>query len=229
MTDLIIAKPKSIASFIDHTLLKPDATKKDIRVLCEEALDNQFFAVCVNSAMISTCRDILKSTKVKIASVVGFPLGACESSVKSYETTRAFNLGASEVDMVLNIGALKAAEYDFLEKEITAVVRAAEGNVVKVILETSMLTLEEKIKACEISVEAGAHFVKTSTGFGGGGATVEDILLMKKTVGAKAAVKASGGIKNFEQAIALLNAGATRLGTSSGVLLVSGQEAKSGY
>lgn len=229
MTDISIVKPKSIASFIDHTLLKPEATKKDIRVLCEEAVANQFYAVCVNSAMLSTCREILKNTKVKIAGVVGFPLGACETSVKSYETTRAFNLGASEVDMVLNIGALKGGDFDYVEKEITDVVRAAEGNIVKVILETSLLTQDEKIKACELSLAAGAHFVKTSTGFGGGGATVEDILLMKKIVGTKAAVKASGGIKNFEQAMALIEAGATRLGTSSGVLLVSGQEAKGGY
>lgn len=229
MTDLNFDKPKSIASYIDHTLLKPEATKKDIRVLCEEAVAHQFYAVCVNSAMLSTCREILKNTKIKIASVVGFPLGACEASVKSYETTRAFNLGASEVDMVLNIGALKSGEFAFVEKEITDVVRAAEGNIVKVILETSLLTLEEKIKACEISVEAGAHFVKTCTGFSGGGATVEDILLMKKAVNGKAAVKASGGIKNYAQAMALIEAGATRLGTSSGVLLVSGQDAKSGY
>jgi deoxyribose-phosphate aldolase len=231
MTDFspLLVKPKSIASFIDHTLLKPEATKKDIRILCEEALEHQFFAVCVNSSMISVCREILKTTKVKIASVVGFPLGACESSVKSYETTRAFNLGANEVDMVLNIGALKAGEFDFVQKEILAVVRAAEGNIVKVILETSMLTSDEKIKACELSVDAGAHFVKTSTGFGGGGATLADIQLMKKTVGIKAAIKASGGIKNLEFALSLIDAGATRLGTSSGVLLVNGQDAKSGY
>jgi len=229
MTDISVAKPKNIASYIDHTLLKPEATKKDIRTLCEEAVANQFYAVCVNSGMLSTCREILKNTKVKIASVVGFPLGACESSIKSYETTRAFNLGAHEVDMVLNIGALKGGEFDYVEKEIISVVRAAEGNIVKVILETSLLTHDEKIRACELSLAAGAHFVKTSTGFGGGGATVEDIQLMKKIVGTKAAVKASGGIKNYEQALALIDAGATRLGTSSGVQLVSGQEAKAGY
>lgn len=229
MTDISVPKPKNIATYIDHTLLKPEATKKDIRVLCEEAVANQFYAVCVNSAMLSTCREILRNTKVKIASVVGFPLGACESSVKSYETTRAFNLGANEVDMVLNIGALKAGEFDYVEKEIISVVRAAEGNIVKVILETSLLTLEEKTKACELSLAAGAHFVKTSTGFGGGGATLEDVLLMKKIVGTKAAVKASGGIKNYEQAMAFIEAGATRLGTSSGVQLIAGQDAKSGY
>jgi len=229
MTDISVAKPKNIASYIDHTLLKPEATKKDIRTLCEEAVANQFYAVCVNSGMLSTCREILKNTKVKIASVVGFPLGACESSIKSYETTRAFNLGAHEVDMVLNIGALKGGEFDYVEKEIISVVRAAEGNIVKVILETSLLTHDEKIRACELSLAAGAHFVKTSTGFGGGGATVEDIQLMKKIVGTKAAVKASGGIKNYEQALALIDAGATRLGTSSGVQLVSGKEAKDGY
>lgn len=221
--------PKDLAKYIDHTLLKPEATKIQIRGLCEEALQYQFYGVCVNSAMITTCSEILKNTKIKIVSVVGFPLGACEASVKSFEATRAFNLGAHEVDMVLNIGALKAGDFQFLEKEIHAVVHAAAGNIVKVILETSLLTNEEKTKACEIAVQAGAHFVKTSTGFGGGGATIEDIQLMKNIVGAKALVKASGGIKNYADATALIFAGASRLGTSSGVLLVSGQGANAGY
>ncbi|OFZ28445.1 MAG: deoxyribose-phosphate aldolase [Bdellovibrionales bacterium RIFCSPHIGHO2_01_FULL_40_29] len=230
MTDLTRAlQPKDLASYIDHTLLKPEATKQHIRKLCEEALENHFFAVCVNSSMISTCSEILKNTKVRIASVVGFPLGASESSVKTFEASRAFNLGAHEVDMVINIGALKAKDYLIVEKEISDIVRVAAGNIVKVILETSLLTDEEKIKACEISVQAGAHFVKTSTGFGGGGATVSDIALMKKTVGTKSLVKASGGIKNFADAAALIAAGANRLGTSSGVLLVTGQSVKSGY
>lgn len=220
--------PSTLASYIDHTLLKPDATKQNIRKLCEEAVENSFFSVCVNSWMIPTCREILKSTKTQIVSVVGFPLGACDSSVKEFETTRAFNLGANEVDMVINIGALKAQEYTHVEKEIQSVVRAAEGRIVKVILETNLLSNEEKQKACELCVASGAHFVKTSTGFGGGGATVEDIQLMKSAVNNKAQVKASGGIRDFEMAAALIEAGATRLGTSSGILLIKGKHVTNG-
>lgn len=218
-----------LAQYIDHTLLKPEATKLQIRTLCEEALRHQFFSVCVNSSMISTCSELLKNSKVKIVGVVGFPLGACEISIKPIEALRAIDLGAHEIDMVLNIGALKAADNQYVEKEIQSVVRAAAGKIVKVILETSLLTNEEKTRACEISVQAGAHFVKTSTGFGGGGATVEDVRLMKKIVGAKAFVKASGGIKNFEMAADLIEAGATRLGTSSGVSLISGLKTNAGY
>ncbi len=220
---------KQLASYIDHTLLKPDATRQQIRVLCEEALENHFFAVCVNSYHLATCVEMLRNTKINMACVVGFPLGACETSVKSYEASRVFTLGANEIDMVLNIGALKAKDYTFVEKEIAELVRVAAGKTVKVILETSLLTDEEKIKACEISVHAGAHFVKTCTGFSGGGATIADVALMKKSVGAKAMVKASGGIKDFATALALIEAGATRLGTSSGVALVSGQKMKAGY
>lgn len=220
---------KDLAKYIDHTLLKPEATKVQILRLCEEALQNHFYGVCVNSGMISTCCEILKNTKIKIVSVVGFPLGACETSVKTFEASRAFNLGAHEVDMVLNISALKARDYQFVEKEIASIVHAAGGQIVKVILETFLLTDEEKVKACELAVSAGAHFVKTSTGFGGGGASVADILLMKKSVAGKALVKASGGIKNYAVAMDLIAAGASRLGTSSGVLLVTGQEANVGY
>ena len=197
-------EPKDLASYIDHTLLKPEATKQQIRKLCEEALTYHFYAVCVNSFHVATCTEILRNTKVKIACVVGFPLGANEASVKSYEATRAITLGAHEIDMVLNIGALKAKDYSFVEKEILEIVRVAKGNPVKVILETSLLTAEEKIKACEISMQAGAHFVKTSTGFNGGSALVEDVQLMKNTVREKALVKASGGIKNFQSAVALI-------------------------
>jgi deoxyribose-phosphate aldolase len=221
-------KPQTLARYIDHTLLKPEATKQNVRKLCEEALEHHFYAVCVNSWMIPTCREILKTTKIQIASVVGFPLGASETSVKSFETTRAFNIGAHEVDMVINIGALKAKEYSYVEKEIQAVVRAAEGKIVKVIFETSLLTDEEKIKACELSINAGADFVKTSTGFSTSGATIADIKLMKAAVGLKAQVKASGGIRDFETAASMIDAGATRLGTSSGVLLVKGKNAGSG-
>ena len=220
-------KPHTLAAMIDHTLLKPEATKQNIRKLCEEALENHFFAVCVNSWMITTCQEILKSTKIHVASVVGFPLGAVESSLKAYETSRALNLGADEIDMVLNIGALKAQEYSYVEKEIQSVVRAAEGRIVKVIFENCLLTNEEKIKACELSLNAGAQFIKTSTGFSTGGATIEDIRLMKLNVGAKAQVKASGGIRSFQTAVQMIEAGATRLGTSSGVFLVKGQDASS--
>lgn len=223
-----IKNPQSLAAFIDHTLLKPEATKQQVRKLCEEALEHHFFAVCVNSWMITTCREILKTTKIQIASVVGFPLGAVETSVKAFETTRALNLGAHEIDMVLNVGALKAQEYAYVEKEIQSVVRSAEGRAVKVIFETSLLTDDEKKKACELSLNAGAQFVKTSTGFSTGGATVEDVLLMKNCVGTKAQVKASGGIRDFETAAKMIQAGATRLGTSSGVLLVKGKDAASG-
>lgn len=219
---------KSLAAYIDHTLLKPDASKMQIRKLCEEALEHNFFAVCVNSSMITTCRDVLKTTKIHIASVVGFPLGACDTASKAFEANRAVNMGASEIDMVLNISGLKSGEFNFVERDIFDVVRAAEGKIVKVILETSMLTDDEKKKACELAVKAGAHFVKTSTGFGGGGATVADIELMKSVVGSSAKIKASGGIKDFETAKKLIIAGAVRLGTSSGVALVKGLQANKG-
>ncbi len=222
------SNPKSLAKFIDHTLLKADATKTDIRKLCEEAIENQFFAVCVNSWMLPTCRELLKTTKIQIASVVGFPLGANESSVKTFEATRAFNLGANEVDMVLNIAALKSGDYTYVEKEIQSIVRAAENRLVKVIFETCLLTDDEKRKACEVSLNAGAHFVKTSTGFSTGGATVADIALMKAAVGTRAEVKASGGIRDLATAQQMIDAGATRLGTSSGVLLVKGQNVSHG-
>ncbi|MBC7742691.1 MAG: deoxyribose-phosphate aldolase [Bdellovibrionaceae bacterium] len=222
-----LTKPQNLAKFIDHTLLKPEATKNDVRKLCEEALENQFYAVCVNSWMVTTCREILRSTKINVATVVGFPLGAVETSVKAFETTRALNLGADEIDMVLNIGALKAKDYGYVEKEIQSVVRAAEGRTVKVIFETCLLTEDEKKRACELSLHGGAHFVKTSTGFSTGGATVEDVKLMAALVGSKAHVKASGSIRDYLTAVQMIEAGATRLGTSSGVYLVKGENATS--
>lgn len=228
--DLTQLTGKQLAQFIDHTLLKPEATKIAVRKICEEALEFHFFAVCVNSSMVSTCREILRNTKVQIASVVGFPLGACDTPTKAFETNRALNLGATEIDMVLHIGALKSKDYSYVERDIQDVVRAAEGRAVKVILETSMLSDEEKAKACELSLNAGAHFVKTCTGFGGGGATVHDIELMKSVVGTKAQIKASGGVRDFKFAQQLLIAGATRLGTSSGVALVKDEPIQSaGY
>lgn len=215
-----LTNPKSLASYIDHTLLKPDVSKHQIRKLCEEALENHFYAVCVNSWLITACREVLRNTKVQIAAVVGFPLGACESSTKSYESNRAFNLGAHEVDMVINVGAIKSGEHSLVEREIREVVRTGEGRIVKVILETSLLTNEEKKLVCDLATNAGAHFVKTSTGFNGGGATIDDILLMKLAVNSRVRIKASGGIRTYEVAKSMIEAGATRLGTSSGVEIV---------
>lgn len=222
-----INKPQTLSPYIDHTFLSPEATKHQIRLLCDEALENHFFSVCVNPYMITTCREVLRTTKVKICTVIGFPLGATESSVKVFEAGRAINLGAHEIDMVLNIGALKMKDYSYVAKEIQTVVRSAEGNIVKVILETCLLNDEEKKKACEISLQAGAHFVKTSTGFSTGGATVADVKLMKLAVGDRMEVKASGGVRDLAMAADLIAAGATRLGTSSGVQLVKGKNASS--
>lgn len=221
--------PQEIARFIDHTLLKPDAVEADIRKLCQEAKEFGFYAVCVNSSFVGLCVQELKGTPVRVASVVGFPLGAMESASKAFETKRAVELGAKEIDMVLPIGALKDRRTQVIVKDIESVVQAAGGMPVKVILETSLLSEEEKVLACELSVKAGAAFVKTSTGFGGGGATVDDVRLMKKTVGERAQVKASGGVRSLEQAMAMIEAGATRLGTSSGVALVQGLKINGGY
>lgn len=221
--------PQEIARFIDHTLLKPDAVEADIRRLCQEAKEFGFYAVCVNSSFVGLCVQELKGTPVRVASVVGFPLGAMESASKAFETKRAVELGAREIDMVLPIGALKDRRTQVVVKDIESVVQAAGGMPVKVILETSLLNEEEKVLACELSVKAGAAFVKTSTGFGGGGATVDDVRLMKRTVGERAQVKASGGVRSLEQAMAMIEAGATRLGTSSGVALVQGLKISGGY
>lgn len=218
-----------LSHYIDHTLLKAEATTKQIRILCQEALEHNFFSVCVNSRHVALCAQILKESSVKVCSVVGFPLGAMSSAAKVFETSQAISDGANEIDMVLPIGALKDGDFDLVQKDIEGVVKAAQGRTVKVILETSLLNEIEKKKACELAVLAKAHFVKTSTGFGGGGATLEDIVLMKNSVQGSAQVKASGGIKNREQAIELIKAGATRLGTSSGVLLVQGQSVQGGY
>ncbi|WP_409478577.1 deoxyribose-phosphate aldolase [Pseudobdellovibrio sp. HCB154] len=228
-SDLKKLTPEDIAQYIDHTLLKPEATRAQIQKLCEEALVHKFYAVCVNSSMISVCKEILKNSAVKIAAVIGFPLGACDTSTKVFETTRALNLGATEIDMVVHLGAVKSQDWSYVEKDIKDVVMAAQGHPVKVILETHMLTEEEKRKVCEISLHAGAHFVKTSTGFSGGGATVEDVTLMKSIVQSKAQVKASGGVRDFDAAVKMITAGATRIGTSSGVAIVTGQAGKTGY
>lgn len=208
----------NILGMIDHTILKPEATKDMVEKLCKEAMEYKFAAVCVNPYYVRFCKDILKGSSVKVATVVGFPLGANTNEVKAFETRDAINNGADEIDMVINIGALKVKDYKTVKEDIEAVVEAAKDKaIVKVIIETCLLTDEEKIKACELSMEAGADFVKTSTGFSNGGATVEDVKLMKSIVGDKLEVKASGGVRDLESAKKMVEAGATRLGTSSGV------------
>ncbi|MFS4458874.1 deoxyribose-phosphate aldolase [Bdellovibrio sp. HCB2-146] len=221
--------PVQLSHYIDHTLLKPDAQLSHIEKLCNEAKEHSFASVCVNTSYVKTCADLLRDSSVKVCCVVGFPLGAMDTNSKAFETQTAILNGANEVDMVVNIGALKDRRLDVVFTDIRAVVEAAQGNTVKVIIETALLSQDEKVLACQASLNAGAHFVKTCTGFNGGGATVEDVQLMKSVVGDKLEVKASGGIKTKEQAIALIQAGATRLGTSSGVALVQGQNVQGGY
>lgn len=214
---------KDMAKYIDHTALKPELTSKHIKKLCEEARQHRFFSVCIQPAWVETAKNELEGTGVKVCTVIGFPLGATIDDVKAVETKHAIQKGAEEVDMVINIGALKDKRYDIVEKDIRKVVEAAQGKALtKVIIETSLLSDDEKRKACELAVKAGADFVKTSTGFSGGGATVEDIKLMRAVVGPEFGVKASGGIRDYETAKKMIDAGATRIGTSSGVAIVSG-------
>ncbi|MEI4829329.1 deoxyribose-phosphate aldolase [Bacillus sp. FJAT-53711] len=218
------------AKLIDHTLLKPDAKKEAIVTLCEEAKQHDFASVCVNPTWIETAAEILKGTDVKVCTVIGFPLGANTAETKAFETKDAIAKGATEVDMVINIGALKDKNDELVERDVRAVVEAAKGKaLVKVIIETCLLTEEEKVRACELSVKAGVDFVKTSTGFSTGGATVEDVALMRKTVGPEIGVKASGGVRDEKGMDAMVEAGATRIGTSSGVALVSGKTATTDY
>ncbi|MFO1477442.1 MAG: deoxyribose-phosphate aldolase [Verrucomicrobiota bacterium] len=211
---------EQLAAFIDHTLLRPDATAKDIERLCAEARANRFCAVCVNSSRVVLARHCLEDSEVKVAATVGFPLGAMSSDAMRYETECAIDDGAQEIDAVINIGRLKDREDSRVLRELRDLVEAADERPVKVILETGLLTDEEKVRACHLVVESGAHFVKTSTGFANGGATVADVQLMRATVGPKFGVKASGGIRDAATALALIAAGATRLGTSSGVGIV---------
>jgi deoxyribose-phosphate aldolase len=212
-----------IANTIDHTLLRPDATFKDFEKLCQEALRHNFFSVCVNSSAVAFCKKQLLNHKASIVSVVGFPTGACLSSAKAFEAEAALRAGANEIDMVIALGALKDRRFREVESDIKAVVSVTSGSILKVILETHLLNDEETVLACKVSEQAGAAFVKTSTGFSGGGATVEDVILMKKSIGNSVSVKASGGIKTLAQAQAMLAAGASRLGTSSGVSILTGQ------
>lgn len=211
----------TLAKHIDHTLLKPEGTEAELIKLCEEAKEYKFFSVCVNPCNIVKAKELLKDTDTKICTVVGFPLGQMTTEAKSYETKEAIFLGAEEVDMVINIGKLKDKDYDYVLEDIRAVVLAAGGVLTKVIIETCLLTDEEKVKACELAKEAGADYVKTSTGFSKAGATKEDIALMRKTVGPEMGVKASGGIRTLEDAMAMIEHGATRLGLSASVSIVN--------
>ncbi len=219
---------RSIAAMIDHTLLKPDATDDDIRRLCDEARRYGFASVCVNPSKVALASRLLAGSPVKVCTVVGFPLGATTARVKAAETREAVENGADEIDMVINIGALKSGDYDTVKKDIEAVVKAAGGRTVKVILETALLTDEEKKAACRLAKEAGAHFVKTSTGFGPGGATLHDVALMRSVVGPEMGVKASGGVRDLETARKMVLAGATRIGASASVAIVRGAGAEGG-
>lgn len=218
-----------LAAMIDHTLLKPDATREQLVKLCEEARQYNFATVCVNSSNIPLVARLLRGSTVKPIAVVGFPLGAATSQAKAFESREAIRAGAQEIDMVVNIGALKSKDYKTVFDDIKAVVEASRPHKVKVIIETSQLNEEEKVISCALSKTAGAAFVKTSTGFGGGGATAEDIALMRRVVGADMEVKASGGIRSQEDAKKMIEAGANRIGASASVAIVLGKKSKSSY
>ncbi|MFP3510578.1 deoxyribose-phosphate aldolase [Peribacillus sp. SIMBA_075] len=221
---------QNVAGLIDHTLLKADATKEQIKVLCEEAREYNFASVCVNPTWVKYASELLEGSEVKVCTVIGFPLGATTPETKAFETKDAISNGAHEVDMVINIGALKDKDDELVERDIRAVIAASTGKALsKVIIETSLLTEEEKVRACELAVNAGTDYVKTSTGFSTGGATVEDITLMRKTVGPDIGVKASGGVRNTSDAQKVIEAGATRIGASAGVSIVKGLTAESDY
>lgn len=218
--------PGDLAGMIDHTLLKAQSTEEQVRKLCAEAAKYGFASVCVNPSYVALCSQLLKDSKVKVCTVVGFPLGATDTETKANETATAVKNGADEIDMVINVGALKSKNYKFVEDDIRAVVKAASGKTVKVIFETVLLNDEEKIASCELSKRAGAHFVKTSTGMGGGGATEHDIALMRRCVGPSMGVKASGGVRSKEDAIKMVKAGATRIGASASIAIATGQKSK---
>ncbi len=215
---------KTIAAMIDHTLLKPEATPAQIEKLCAEAAEYHFASVCVNPVYIPLAARLLKGTGVKVCCVVGFPLGAIAPEQKAAEAASCAAMGAEELDMVIHVGAAKAGDWALVQRDIEDVVKAAAGHTVKVIIETCLLTDEEKVKACEAAKAAGAHFVKTSTGFSTGGATTHDIALMRKTVGPEMGVKASGGIRDYETAMAMIEAGANRIGASAGIAIVAAAE-----
>ena len=215
---------KTIAAMIDHTLLKPEATPAQIEKLCAEAAEYHFASVCVNPVYIPLAARLLKGTGVKVCCVVGFPLGAIAPEQKAAEAASCAAMGAEELDMVIHVGAAKADDWALVQRDIEGVVKAAAGHTVKVIIETCLLTDEEKVKACEAAKAAGAHFVKTSTGFSTGGATTHDIALMRKTVGPEIGVKASGGIRDYATAMAMIEAGANRIGASAGIAIVAAAE-----
>jgi deoxyribose-phosphate aldolase len=225
-----IPEDPDIAGMIDHTLLKPDATADQIAQLCYEARKYKFASVCVNPTHVKLCAELLQGTSVKVCTVIGFPLGASSAEVKAFEAETAIHDGATEIDMVINIGAIKAGDHTLAAKDIHEVVRVghAHNALVKVIIETALLTDEEKITACLLAKEAGADFVKTSTGFSGGGATVEDVALMRRVVGPEMGVKASGGVRDYDDAEKMVAAGATRLGASAGVKIVQGAKDHNG-
>jgi len=211
---------QELAKLIDHTLLKPDAKEVDIKKLCEEAIKYKFYSVCINPCYIELAKNFLKNSDIKICTVISFPLGASTTTIKIIEALEAVKIGADEIDMVMNIGMFKSKKYDYIYEEISSIKKIIKDKILKVIIETAILNDEEKIKASEIVKKSGADFVKTSTGFSQGGATKEDILLIRKVVGDNFGIKASGGIKSYEQAIELINAGATRIGSSSSVKII---------
>jgi len=224
------SRSSGFSKMIDHTLLKADATKVDVEKLCKEARDNDFMSVCVNPSYVPLSYDCLRGSSVKVCTVVGFPLGATTTKTKVFEAKEAVENGAKEVDMVINIGALKAGDWDYVKTDIESVAIAVQPRaLLKVIIETCLLTDEEKVRVCAICKAIGVDFVKTSTGFSTGGATVEDVALMRKVVGNEVGVKASGGVKDADGAKAMVEAGANRLGTSSGIAIVSGGTGTSAY
>lgn len=220
---------KTILGMIDHTLLKANASKQEILKLVDEAREHSFASVCVNPYWVKLASEQLKDTQVKVCTVIGFPLGASAPEAKAFETAQAVADGAGEIDMVINIGALKDGDDEAVRSDMAGVVKSAQGKLVKVILETCLLNEEEIVRACTLAVEAGVDFVKTSTGFSTGGATIEAVSLMAKTVGPKFGVKASGGVRSLEDAQAMIQAGATRLGTSAGVAIAQGLLSKGDY
>ncbi|MEM6821628.1 MAG: deoxyribose-phosphate aldolase [Verrucomicrobiota bacterium] len=224
-----ISQPTDLASYIDHTLLKPDATIEQIETLCQEAIQHQFFSVCINPYWIPTARKFLAGSSIKICTVVGFPLGATLSHAKVHETQEAIISGADEIDMVQNIASAKEGHWNFIEHEIHQIVSTAKGRPVKVILETCLLDKDEIQHCCQVAARAGASFVKTSTGFSHGGAELEIVKLMRSSVADHVQVKASGGIRDYETAKQMVEAGATRLGTSSGAAIVTNQHSAALY
>ncbi len=220
---------KNLAKYIDHTLLAQNATYNQIKKLCDEAKEYDFCSVCVNSSYVSFAKENLDNSTIKVCSVVGFPLGAMSSKAKAYEAQEAIKDGADEIDMVINVGLLKSDKTDLVKADIEALREATKEKILKVILETALLKDDEIVKVCQIARDTGVDFVKTSTGFSIRGANLEDIKIMKSVVGNEIGIKASGGIRSYEKAIEMINAGATRLGTSSGIAIIKGQEGKKDY